>query len=260
MTYTPCQRIADTLGDLFTCEEVNGFTRIRTPYLYPDGDVIDLFYRVSQDRPIVTDLGETLRWLLSQTTSEFLSKKQEQAIQDILLTHDVELYRGSLVVRVGATESLASATMRLAQATIAVSNLWFLSRTRVASSLEDEIAELLQEKKVRFEANEKLGGRSGRTWRIAFHTWHPDHSSLVQVLSTGSRAAANTKANNVVAAWVDLSQLKVGTQPLRFISLFDDTLDVWNVETIRQLEELSDIAYWSEPNRFVEMLTSADRG
>lgn len=258
MTHTPCQRIAETLGDLFTCSEVNGFTRIRTPYLYPDGDVIDLFYKISQDRPIVTDLGETMRWLFSQTTSEFLSKRQKQAIQDILLTHDVEQYRGSLVVRVGAEESLASAIMRLAQAAIAISNLWFLSRTRLVSTLEDEVAELLSERGIRFQANEKLPGRSGRNWRVDFHTFHPDHSSLVQVLSTGSKAAANTKANNVVAAWVDLTQLKFGTQPLRFISLFDDTLDVWQTETIRQLEELSDIAYWSDSERFIEMLTTPD--
>lgn len=258
MTYTPCERIAANLGDLFTCQEMSGFTRIRTPYLYPDGDVIDLFYKVSQDRPLVTDLGETRRWLLSQTTSEFLSKKQEQAIQDILLTHSVEQYRGALVVRVNPRDDLASATIRLAQATIAISNLWFLSRTRLVSTLEDEVAELLSEHRVKFQANEKLSGRSGRNWRIDFHTFHPDHSSLVQVLSTGSRAAANTKANTVVAAWVDLSQFKFGTQPLRFISLFDDTLDVWQTETIRQLEELSDVAFWSDSERFIEMLTTPD--
>lgn len=258
MSYTPCERIAANLGDLFICEEVNGFTRIRTPYLYPDGDVIDLFYKVSQDRPLVTDLGETKRWLLSQSTSEFLSKTQEQAIQDILLTHSVEQYRGALLVRVTSEEDLASVMMRLVQAALAISNLCFLSRTRLVSALEDDVSELLEEHRVRFQANEKLLGRSGRSWRIDFHTFHPDHSSLVQVLSTGSRAAANTKANNVVAAWVDLSQLKFGAQPLRFISLFDDTFDVWQTETIRQLEELSDIAYWSEAERFVEMLTNRD--
>ncbi|WP_448573708.1 DUF1828 domain-containing protein [Trichothermofontia sp.] len=258
MSYTPCQEISETVGNLFSCTQVNGWTQIRTPYLYPDGDVIDLFYKVAQDHPIVTDLGETRRWLFAQTASEFLSKKQEQAIQDILLTHDVELYRGALVVRVRDEGALAAAITRLAQAVIAVSNLWFLSRTRLVSTFEDEVAELLSEHRVSFQARERLPGRSGRSWRIDFHTFHPNHSSLVQVLSTGSKAAANTKANNVVAAWVDLSQLKFGTQPLRFISLFDDTLDVWQVETILQLEELSDIAYWSESERFIEMLTTLD--
>ena len=86
MTTSPCQLISETLGELFICSEVKGFTRIRTPYLYPDGDVIDLFYKISQGRGIITDLGETIRWLLSQTVTDYLSKKQEQAIQDILLT------------------------------------------------------------------------------------------------------------------------------------------------------------------------------
>ncbi len=257
MISKPCQAIAENFGSLFVCkEEVNGFTRIRTPYLYPDGDVIDFYFKVSQDRPLITDLGETKRWLMSQTTSEFLSKKQEQVLQDILLTHEVEEYRGALIVRVGGIEGLAAAITRLAQATVAVSNLWFLSRTRLVSTFEDEVAELLSDHRVRFQANEKLSGRSGRSWRIDFHTFHPNHSSLVQVLSTGSRAAANTKANNVVAAWMDLTQFKFGAQPLRFISLFDDTLDVWQMETIRQLEELSDIVYWSDSERLVEMLTT----
>jgi hypothetical protein len=57
MTTSPCQLISETLGELFICSEVKGFTRIRTPYLYPDGDVIDLFYKVSQGRGIITDLG-----------------------------------------------------------------------------------------------------------------------------------------------------------------------------------------------------------
>lgn len=67
----------------FDCSEVNGFIRIRTPYLYPDGDVIDLFYKTQGEQRILTDLGETLRWLMTQTATQHLSKKQEQAIQDI---------------------------------------------------------------------------------------------------------------------------------------------------------------------------------
>lgn len=162
-----------------------------------------------------------------------------------------------LMARVGSDESISEALSRLAQAAISVSNLWFLFRTRVSSSIADEIAELLKENRIRFEQNEKLSGRSGRSWHIDFHTWHPEHSSLVQVLSTGSKAAANTKANTVLAAWYDLSQYKAGSTPLRFISLFDDTLDVWTPETIRQLEELSDVAYWSQPDEFTEMLTTS---
>jgi len=256
-TSVPCREISATIGQLFHCSEVNGFVCIRTPYLYPDGDIIDLFYKTQGEQQVLTDLGETLRWLITQSATQHLSKKQDQAIQDIKITHGVELFQGALVTRKSSEETLAETIMRLAQAVISVSNLYFLFRTRTYRSISDEIAELLREKKIRFQRSEKLLGRSGRSWRLDFHTWHPERTSLVQVLSTGSKAVANARANSVLAAWHDLSQHKLGSAPLRFVSLFDDTLDVWTTEIICQLEELSDAAYWSQPEDFVEILVTA---
>lgn len=248
----PCQVIAETIGQLYTCTEVNGFVRIRTPYLYPDGDVIDLFFK--EQSQALTDFGETLRWLDMQTDRKYLSKKQESLLQDIQLTYGVELYQGMLLVRV--RENLADSITRLAEAAIAVSNLWFLSRTRLSGSLKDEIAELLDEHKISYQRDLKLVGRSSRSWTIDFKTWHPRHSSLVEVLTTGNRGAANTKVNNTVAAWVDLNQYLAGRDPLQFISLFDDSLDVWSDSHISQLAEFSEICYVSKPEEFIERLVA----
>lgn len=154
--------IADTIGQLYTCSEVNGFVRIRTPYLYPDGDVIDLFFK--PESQILTDLGETLRWLDRQSWGKSLSKKQDWFLQDIQVTHGIDLYNGMLIVR--GHDDLAGAITRLAQGAIAVSNLWLLNRTRLAGTLNDEIAELLSEHQIRYERDLKLLGRSTRSWRI----------------------------------------------------------------------------------------------
>jgi hypothetical protein len=251
-TAVPCQVIAETIGQLYTCSEVNGFVRIRTPYLYPDGDVIDLFFR--EETQTLTDLGETLRWLDLQTLSEYLSKKQEFCLQDIQITYGIEQYDGMLMVRVN--RNLSEAITRLAQGAIAVSNLWFLSRTRLSGSLNDEIAELLDEYQIPYERDIKLVGRSARSWRLDFHTRHPRRSALIEVLSTGNRSAANTKVNNAVAAWVDLNLLQLNTEPLRFISLFDDSLDVWSNSHISQLAEFSQICYASKPEELIEQLTT----
>lgn len=43
------ESIQKEIGALFTCTEHGDYTRIRTPYLYPDGDYIDLFYRCNDD-------------------------------------------------------------------------------------------------------------------------------------------------------------------------------------------------------------------
>ena len=61
-----CEDIARRVGQLFVCTTVNEYLRIRTPYLYPDGDVIDLFIKWDERHFTVTDLGETLRWLSMQ--------------------------------------------------------------------------------------------------------------------------------------------------------------------------------------------------
>jgi hypothetical protein len=250
MTIAPCQTIADTIGQLYTCTEVNGLVRIRTPYLYPDGDVIDLYLK--PETQILTDLGETLRWLDMQTVSQSLSKKQELFLQDILITYGVELFNGMLTIR--GQDNLSEAITHLAQAAISVSNLWFLQRTRLAGTLNDDIAELLEENRISYERDIKLVGRSNRSWRIDFYTRHPRRSTLVEVLSTGNRSAANTKTNNAVAAWVDLNQLQLTATPLHFISLLDDSLDVWTDSHISQLAEFSEICYLSQPEEFLEQL------
>ena len=82
-------------------------------------------------------------------------------------------------------------------------------------------------------------------------------ASLVYVLSTGSRGATRRITDHVVAAWHDLSQLKVGPEAMHFVSLFDDTSDVWTAEDFRQLEDLSDIVRWSEPDELVQLLKAA---
>ncbi|MGF1537652.1 MAG: DUF1828 domain-containing protein [Elainellaceae cyanobacterium] len=143
MTPLPCQDIAASIGQLFNCSEVNGFICIRTPYLYPDGDVIDLFFKQQDGQEVLTDLGETLRWLDAQKSSRWLSKTQAQFLQDIQLTHGVESYQGMLIARVGQDEPLAEALSRLAQAVISAANLWFLSRTLIQNSVSDEVSELL---------------------------------------------------------------------------------------------------------------------
>ena len=120
-----------------------------------------------------------------------------------------------------------------------MADLWFTLRTRAVESITDEVAELLREKEIPFDQSERLPGRSGRIWTIDFHTRHPQKSSLVYVLSMGSRAAARGIAEHVLAAWYDLSHLKVGPQAVTFVSLFDDTLDIWSTEDFKLVGDLS---------------------
>jgi|SRR5579875_2733692 len=142
--------------------------------------------------------------------------------------------------------------MRLAQAALRISDLWFIFRIRSVESIADEVVDFLTERQLPFDRGEKRAGRSGRSWTVDFHVRPPERSSLVYVLSTGNRSAARTVAEYVLAAWYDLNHLAAGPEALWFVSLFDDTIDVWNSEDFRLVESLSAVARWSQPEEFAE--------
>lgn len=253
---TICNLIQAQVGNLFNCSEFQALIRIRTPYLYPDGDVIDLFAQEQQGHYILTDMGESLRWLKMQSNSQKKSLKQRELLEDICLNHGVELFKGMLIVRIKDTASFGTSLTRLSQAAIRVGDLWFTTRTRAIESIHDEVEDFFKIKNIRFDRAEKIPGRSGRIWRPDFHVRNPEKSALIYVLSTGSKAAARGLTEHVLASWYDLSYLQVGPESLKFVSLFDDTLDIWSQEDFQLLENLSEVALWSHPDELIDKLAA----
>src|SRR5207245_750040 len=138
------------IGELFICSTVKEYIRIETPFLFPDGDIIDLFLKGEEEYTTLTDLGETLGWLRMQTVTQRQSSKQRQLINDICLNHGIEFYRGMLMIRLAQSEDLAQAVMRLSQAALRVADLWFTFRRRANESLADEVEDLFQDRHIPF--------------------------------------------------------------------------------------------------------------
>jgi hypothetical protein len=104
MSLDLCSEITSQLSSLFVCAPHDSRVRVRTPFLYPDGDIIDLFYSSAGSTRTLTDLGETARWLRMQTLSPRRSPKQRQMMEDVCLNHGVELFKGMLVLRLQPTD------------------------------------------------------------------------------------------------------------------------------------------------------------
>ena len=164
---TPCEEIAGQLGALFSCAPQGEYTRVRTPFLYPDGDVVDLYLHKEGGTLIVSDLGESLRWLKDQTVALKRTPRQRHLIEDICMTNGIELFQGMLVAR-ASPEELAAAVMRVGQAAVRVGDLWFTLRNRTVQSITDEVAEYLADHDFKFQRGEKKPGRSGKIWRMTF--------------------------------------------------------------------------------------------
>jgi hypothetical protein len=249
--------IASGLGDMFAVTARDGLLRIRTPFWYPDGGVVDVFVKQSDDKFTLTDLGEAVGWLRTQSLSSRRSPKQQKLLQDVCLTQGIEIFKGQLFLRCDSAAKLSSCIFRLGQAMVRIADLWFTTRTRSVESTTDEVADLLQEKQIQFERWVKLAGRSGREWQVDFQTRTAERSALVCVLASGSRAAAHRVTEHVLASWYDLNLLKTGSQPMRFVSLFDDTVDVWGEEDFHLVESVSDVCRWSRPDEFEHTLKVA---
>lgn len=252
-----CNSFKSGVTRLFSCDKVGEFVRVRTPFLYPDGDYIDVFCKEQSNVTLVTDLGETARWLRMQTTSPRRSVKQRALLEDVCQTHGLEFYRGALIARCRVGDDLAEVVTRVAQGSLRVSDLWFTFRTRSVESVVGEVADFLVEQSISFSQGEKRQGRSGRVWKPDFYVRETHRSSMVFVLSTGSKSASKNIVNHVHTAFSDLNMLSAGPEAVQFISLFDDTLDVWSEEDFNLADQISTVARWSEPERFADLLKEA---
>ena len=251
-----CSFLGRSLSPLFECSPapMEG-VRVRTPMMYPDGGIVDVFVLERSDEFTVTDFGDTLGWLHLQSVSRNRTRRQELLIEDVCQTLGVELSRGQLLLRNINTEELGEAVIRLGQAVVRVSDVWFTMRSQSFQTTADEVAEWLNERQIPHERGVRERGRSNQDWAIDFRT-ETNRTSLVFLLGTGTRGATRRITEHVLAGCVDLSHLRMSKPDLTFVSLFDDTQDVWREQDFRLVADHSEIAYWSRPDTLERILTA----
>ena len=253
-----CASIAKTLPSLFECSPASrGGVRVRTPLLYPDGGIVDVFVLECANIYIVTDFGEALGWLGMQTATARLSPNQQSLIKDVCQTLRIDLRRGQLVLRSGMDDDIGEGVLRVAQAVVRVSDLWFTFRHRALQTTADEVDEWLREKQITFERTVSRRGRSGQHWTIDYQTHTDNRTSLVFLLSAGSRGAARRITEHVLAGCVDLSDIAVSEYSPTLVSLFDDKKEIWKEGDFQLVRGHSEIARWSRPDEFEQILRAS---
>ena len=121
-----CASLQETIPPLFVCSPApQEGVRVRTPLLYPDGSVVDVFVMGRGTRYMVTDFGDTLGWLDLQSAGGRRSPRQQALVQDICRTLRIELSNDQLILRQVTREALGESVLHVAQAAVRVSSLWF---------------------------------------------------------------------------------------------------------------------------------------
>ena len=250
-------------GDQFICTEFNGYQRVQTPYLYPDGEHIDLYCKSKQGAITVTDFAETTGWLSMHSVAESRPDNQILMIEDACVTHGVEFQRGMIQAHCTSVNELASVFTRVAQAALRVSDLWFAFRTfdtKSKESVADEVAECLEIWQLEYKREIRLSGKSERAWTIDFEVKTCNANNLVLILSSPSRSGKSRVTEHVAAAWFDLNNcesLNNRHNKFRLISLFHDENNDWKDHDYKLLESLSSISKWSEREIFRTTLDEA---
>ena len=252
-----CRALQQRIGSLFTCSRHGEYQRIRTPFLYPDGDNIDLFCKAEGDDLIISDLAETTGWLRMQSAGTRRTQRQERLIEYACMTHGIDFHRGMLRARCGPGDELAQVIARVGQAALRVSDMVFTIRPGTVRPFKDKVAEFLTEHDFGFDRPAKVDGDSGHAWTVDFRVRSEQRTSLVQVLSAASRSSARRVPEHVLAGWFDLQRLAGEPERLGFVSLFDDTSSVWKEKDYRLVKPLSKVVRWSRPNEFAATLGKA---
>ena len=119
-----CATLRKTLPSRFECSPApQEGVRVRTPLMYPDGGIVDVFVLKRGNGYIVTDFGDALGWLRMQSVNAQPSLQQNLMIKEICHTLDIELHSGQLVLRSGVDDTLEKAVLRIAQAVVRVSDV-----------------------------------------------------------------------------------------------------------------------------------------
>ena len=134
--------LRSSLPMLFDCSSTgHGAVRVRTPFMYPDGDIVDVFVESGANGYCVTDYGEALGWIQLQGFSDVLTPDQRNLIGDVCTTLGVVFDAGELNVKSSDETFLSDAVHRIGQASVRVCDLWFNTSGRAIVDMAGEIGE-----------------------------------------------------------------------------------------------------------------------
>ena len=233
-----------------------GPVRLETELLYPDGSAVDVF--VVEDGPLLSsakmsDLGQTMSWLLDVQVRPWLSRKRQTFLEDALRLYKVKQVGGALERPLPSLDALVPSVVALAQACVRVADLTYTRRSSLQTVVSEDVEEVLADSELDYEANTELCGRHGNLVRVDFLVKGPSRSSALLTLSSGNSSQAHVVANEIFRRWYDLD---VPTRTEQRVTVFDDRYDVYRDEDLKRLRDLSAVVALSDRQTMKDLLAA----
>ena len=253
-----CTSLHAQLGALFECEPAGERVQIRTPFIFPDGDLIDLYWRDTPLGQVVSDLGDTCGWLFLNGAHQELTSEQSRAYDEACSIYGVERRDGLLLAYI-ADDKLADAVVRLAQAITLISHTLDIGQqTALAlpgstasnkAMTETRILAAIRKHDWPFSRNVKRAGQQHSSWTVDFVVSTPQRDALLMALYGRKHYGWQRRAiEHAFTVFSDLAPvLDRQVVPSRAISVIDDSDIRWDYEPIEILRGVSKVVLLSEP-------------
>lgn len=253
--------IVHTLPMVTGCDVVrNGALRMATPFLYPNGDRIDVFLQESHslfDRFLLSDYGHTSLYLRNAQVDPEKSEGKREAMARILSQLGVESQRGDLMVSIPSHEpaDLSDAIFRLSQACLRISDFAAHQRLRAVNPFRDKVESFLGSTGIGFVPNVEVAGRFNNKVKVDFEVFGQTQNSYMAVLASSNESAAHSSSNEIFRKWYDIgSELDAGQNRVTVYNSQNSALKDADRRRLREWSRL--IAFPHEQEELKELLAA----
>jgi hypothetical protein len=241
-----------------------GVLRMSTPFLYPNGESIDVF--IDSDKQLwedfcLSDRGQTALYLRNAQVFLDTTARRRELVNDILRESGVKLNGLQLTIRPRTHEpkEISDAIFRLSQMCVRISDLATHQRLRSSNPFRDDVEDFLEANNFRYTPDVKLPPVFGkRDIRMDFEVRSGNRSSYVNVLAAMNDASAHSSANEIT---IKLTDLKLSDQVIlhKFVTVYNSASNAIRIEDIERLGTLSStVSYPEERDSLLSILTDND--
>ena len=247
-----------------SCDVIrNGMLRISTPFMYPNGSQIDLFFGnrrvtgtgsthltespflVDQQKDsllVLSDLGQTSAYLFDVQVKINSTAHRVELVQGICEQLGIERLGSELFITVNEPEQhqLPHLITRLSQACIRVADLVYTHQERRIHSFKEDVESIISRRALTYRPNIYLPGRTGNRVRVDFEVMGNASTALVNTLATVNRGSAHSIANDTFVRWYDLGATNIERSERRYITVYDDHQNIFRRDDIERLAQISE--------------------
>jgi hypothetical protein len=234
------ERYVSTLQEGFDCRPLDeSRTLVGTPYIYADGDGLDVIMSRRGNRIILSDFGASLS-RLEMAGLNIESKSFQQRVAPILKAFRIDLLGDALRVE-GPITNTGDYLLRLIGAMREIDALQALRPDPRPPRFERRLLSYLRTKTSEVDPHPVVGGRSGTRYRLtaSYRAW--EEPIFVQAIGGGRSETGLRGINYAFRAFSDIN----GTRTARHkLAVLDEDPRGWRPQDINLLATVAYVAAW----------------